>query len=502
MSLIVVASFFLAALAALLVRTAAVRAASRSGGASAPSADSRQAAAPALEDGTLDRFRAALRIATVWPEAAEGADPASAEAAEAERPLVAFQDFLVASYPAFHAAAERTVLSPYCVLYRWPGTDASAAPALLLAHYDVVPAEAEAWTVPPFAAELKDGFVWARGALDTKISLIGAMEGAEALAARGFRPRRDLWFAFGGDEERSGVLGALRASAWFRERGVRFSWCLDEGSVISDGILKGADRPLALVGIEEKGFLDIELTVEQGPGHASRPPKVQAAAVLGRALDRLSRRPFPWGLTPATEAFFRGFAARAPFGPAVAMANARLLGPAFFAAAGSSADSAALLRTTLAMTQLSGSPADNVLPSRVKAILNLRLLPPWTVEAAVGFVRRAVADDRVRVAVSPLRAANDPLPASKAAADGSADGWADLRAALAACCPEAAVLPFLVTATTDSRHYAPLCDSVFRFAPLRLGPKDLAGIHGHDERVSVGNVALCAAFYERLLEAQ
>jgi len=456
----------------------------------------------------LERFCAALRIDTVWPESAV---PGSPELVKAEAALIGFQDQLQRSFPTFHAATERTVLGPYGVLYRWPGTSADAPatstatapdkPVLLLAHYDVVPVERDKWTVEPFGAQVKDGFIWSRGALDTKNTLIGALEAAEALAERGFRPKRDVWFAFGGDEERSGVLGAKKAAAWFAERGISFAWTLDEGSVVSDGLLSGIRKPLALVGVEEKGFLNIELSVRQKPGHSSRPPRVQAVAVLGRALDRLSRRHFPFQLTSTVEAFFRNLAPHAGGVRAMAMANPRAFSSVLFANASDSPETASLLRTTVAMTQLQGSPADNVMPSNVKAVLNLRLLPGWTIEKAVEFVRLAIADPRVEVEPSPSRVANNPVLASRETAEGRGPGWAEISAAIKVSFPDAAVLPFLVTATTDSRHYAGLCDAVYRFAPVKLNAEELSRIHGHDERISIENFTAGIGFYQTLISS-
>ena len=155
----------------------------------------------------IDRFRASLKIKTFWPS---GALPGN-EAAEA--PLLRFQEFLAEHYVAFHKAAERHVLSPYSVVYRWPGVAARDNGAvLILAHYDVVPAETEKWSVDPFGAEMKDGFIYGRGSLDMKGILISIMEAAESLCLAGYKPKHDVWFAFGGDEERTGVSGAMEAA--------------------------------------------------------------------------------------------------------------------------------------------------------------------------------------------------------------------------------------------------------------------------------------------------
>ena len=437
-----------------------------------------------------EKLGAAIRIPTFW----------QADLGETEAALLDFQAFLVEKFPAFNAAAERWTPSPYSVVYRLPGeVDASAGAgeaALFLAHYDVVPAEAENWAGDPFGGETRDGFVHGRGALDMKGILVCLLEAAERLCAAGRKPRRDLWFAIGGDEERSGVLGALEAAKWFEARGQRFSWILDEGTPIAENQIKGVGRPVALVSIEEKGYLSLELAVEQEPGHASRPPRTQAAAVLGRALCRIAKKPFPFRLGSTVEAFFRRISPLVSGAQAFAMRRARALGPLFFKAAAGNPSIESMLRTTVAMTMLEGSAADNVLPSRAKAVINLRLLHPWTAEKAIEFVRNAIADERVRISVYGI--ASDPVAPG---ADCMSLGWPDVSAALEKAWPGVPALPFIMIATTDSRHYQKLSGSILRFTPFKIDPKELSGIHGHDERVSIENLERGLAFYSHLLEA-
>jgi carboxypeptidase PM20D1 len=413
-------------------------------------------------------------------------------------------------YPHFHKTAERHVLSSYSVVYRWAGSQegnlsGSAArlesqagnkPALIMGHYDVVPAETEKWTTEPFGAELKEGYIYGRGTLDMKSILIAVMEGAESLIAKGFRPKEDIWFAFGGDEERAGTLGALKTAAWFAEKNISFSFVLDEGTPIGVDQIPGIKGAIALFGIEEKGFLSLNLTVQQNPGHASQPPKTQAAAILARALIRLSKNPFPFHLTPTVESFFTHLAPLAPKGQGWAMKHARLLGKLFFKIAAKNPSIAAMLRTTVAMTQLEGSAADNVLPSTVKAVLNLRLLPPCTVKTAIDVIRRTIADDRVNVGIYNL--ATEAVEANPEHARFGGPGWREMAAALEEAEPGIPILPFIMTATTDSRHFKPISEGIFRFNPIKLSPQDLRGIHGHDERISVENLNLAVRFYTAL----
>ncbi|MDR1787559.1 MAG: M20/M25/M40 family metallo-hydrolase [Treponema sp.] len=446
----------------------------------------------------IDRFREALRIPTAWPEGAAPGDT------RAEAPLRAFQAFLAERYPAFHKAARRRVLSPYSVLYRWPGSGgAGALPALLLGHYDVVPAEAPKWTRDPFGAELReeDGAAWVygRGALDMKSMVAALLEAAEEKCRAGFVPQRDIWFAFGGDEERTGALGARNAAAYFAEEGIRFEWILDEGGPVAEDQVKGVSKAPALVGIEEKGFLSVRLSVRQGAGHASAPPDVQAVAVLARALLRVGKRPFPWRLVPTARAFFAGLGAHTTGARGFVMRHAALAGPLFFKAVSAAPSIAALLRTTTAMTQLSASPADNVMPSEAAAVLNLRLLPPWTVASALERLRAVIADDRVTLSVHGL--ASDPVPAAPGQERMQGPAWDCIRGAIGAAFPDAPVIPFLMTATTDSRHYHALARQIFRFNPQRLNPGELARMHGHDERISVANLERGLTFYRTLLES-
>jgi carboxypeptidase PM20D1 len=441
----------------------------------------------------IERFRAALKIPTWWQPDALPGNPA------AEAPLVRFQEFLADNYPAFHKAAQRNVLSPYSVIYRWPGagkTEGGNYAVLFLAHYDVVPAETKKWNTDPFGAEMRDGFIYGRGSLDMKSILIGIMEAAEKLCAAGFKPERDVWFAFGGDEERTGIFGAMETAKWFAGRGQRFSWILDEGTAIAENQFKGINIPVALVSIEEKGFLSLALSVDQEPGHASIPPGTQAAAVLGRALCRIAAKPFPYELIPTVEKFFAQIAPLMPGFKGFVMRHARGFGPLFFRAAASSPMIKAMLRTTAAITQLSGSAADNVLPSQVRAVINLRLLQPWTIEKAAAFIKKAVNDSRVKITVHGL--GTGPVAANPGY---ESSGWPQIKAALAETYPGVPMLPFIMTATTDSRHYKELADNVFRFSPHILDPKEISGTHGHNERISLENLERGIQFYFKLLGA-
>jgi carboxypeptidase PM20D1 len=180
------------------------------------------------------------------------------------------------------------------------------------------------------------------------------------------------------------------------------------------------------------------------------------------------------------------------------MRHARALGPIFFRALAGSPDIASMLHTTVAMTQLEGSAADNVMPSEARAVINLRLLWPWTADKAIGFIKKAIRDERVEVKVHGL--GTDPVPANPEHTRRSGPGWKEMETALAAVYPGIPILVFLMIATTDSRHYKDLAGGIFRFTPHQLNPRELGLIHGHDERISIENLERGRAFYARLLE--
>jgi hypothetical protein len=127
---------------------------------------------------------------------------------------------------------------------------------------DVVPVDPDTedeWQQEPFGGRISDGYIWGRGAIDNKSTVLGTLEAVEMLLADGFRPTRTVYLAYGHDEEVGGTNGARAIAALLESRGVALDMVLDEGGVIGDGVLPGISAPVALVGIAEKGFRDVEV---------------------------------------------------------------------------------------------------------------------------------------------------------------------------------------------------------------------------------------------------
>ena len=397
-------------------------------------------------------------------------------------------------YPLLHERCELTRVGAHGLLFRWPGTDAAAQPLLLMAHQDVVPVTGQDWTSDPFTPVVRDGKLVGRGALDDKGMLLTIAEAVEGLLAAGFAPRRDVWLLFGDNEEVAGTT-AQAASDLLRERGVRPWLVLDEGGAVVDGgVLPGVDVPAAMIAVAEKGLATLRLSTTDDGGHASTPSPRGATARLARAIVRLDRRPFPARLAEPTRAMIATLGAHATGRLRALYTRADALAPAFarvLIAAGP--ETAAIARTTVAVTQLSGSPASNVLATRAEAVLNVRLDTATTVDAAVAHVRRAIRDRSIEVTVE------DRNEASRVSRTDD-DRWALLTRVAREVFPDAVPTPYVQNGATDARRFSPWCDHVYRFAPLRMSDADRARIHAADEQVAVATLAEGVRFMTLLVE--
>ena len=452
-----------------------------------PPADS--AAAPVVEplDGAIQRFAGSLRFQTVSHQDRDAFDDAEFDA---------FRDYLVASFPRTHEALEGRVVGQHALLYTWPGTDPELQPLVLMGHYDVVgvaPETMSEWEHPPFDGVVADGWVWGRGAMDDKVNVVGALEAIETLLAQDRAPQRTVILAFGHDEEVGGEAGAVRLAARLDSAGVEPELVLDEGGVIGDGLLAGVERPVALVGVAEKGYAAIQLTARDDGGHGSMPPPQTAAGVIAAAVAALEAEQMPARLTPTSREMFDRVGPEMPLGQRVALANLWLFEPLLLGVLESDPTTNATIRTTTAATMLEGSIKENVLPTQARAVLNFRILPGDSVAAVVEHVRRVVDDDRVEIEV--LGFASNPSPV--APTDGPA--FQRLTDAIADVAPEALITPYLVVGATDARHFARLTDRVYRFMPVRVTPDLLGGIHGTNERIRVEDYRRVVDFYARLM---
>jgi carboxypeptidase PM20D1 len=440
----------------------------------------------AISRAAVEHLSQAIRLKTVSLK-----QPA-ANAAE----FVALHALIERAFPRVHRELNKETVGEHSLLFTWHGKDRRLKPMMLMAHMDVVPVDPtteSSWHHAPFSGEIADGYIWGRGAMDDKGSVFAILEAVESLLTRNFRPERTIYLAFGHDEEIGGINGAAKIAALLGARHVQLESILDEGLNVFTGVISGLDLPAALVGIAEKGYLSLQLSVESDGGHSSMPPEHTAIGTLIGTLQKLQSAPFPARLGRPTREMFEFLGPEMSFDKKLVLANLWLFSPLLEKTLARSPRTNALLRTTLAPTMLNAGITDNVLPSKASAVVNLRIMPGESTARATQYVRQVIADPKV--SILPLSVQWEPSAVSNV----DAASFAILQKTIRQTIPTAVVAPALLVASTDSRHYRSLTKNIFRFLPLTVGPEDLSRYHGIDERISAQDYERCIRFYAQLI---
>ena len=419
----------------------------------------------------LDRLAEAVRFKTV----------SSQNSAEID--YEAFQglnEFLARTYPRTFDQLEVEYINTHSILLRWLGSDPEQNPVLFTAHTDVVPIEIGTegdWQHPPFAGVIENNTLYGRGTLDDKQGVISLLEATETLLEEGFKPRRTLVFGFGHDEEIGGENGAAALAERMRELNLSFDWMVDEGGFVVSNTPLLPGRDLAMINVAEKGYVTLTLSTEAPGGHSSSPASTGAIGTLARALDRIESNPFDPKLVE-------------PMRSALAMMSPEMSQPERFLfnnlwlfdrlIAGQMAKDSItqpMVRTTTALTMFNAGVKENVIPQRAEAKVNFRLLPGDTVEELIATITDIVDDPTVNIS-------NDRWSDRPGVADANGDGFAVISAATSAVYPDALIIPSLLQATTDTRHYVNLAKDQYRFHGNSVTTEQARSVHGTNEYIS------------------
>ena len=435
-------------------------------------------------DRAVGKLQTLVRIPTVSYREPERVDTAAFDG---------FVEELHAQFPLLHEHLELTRIHTHGLLFHWRGAS-SERPVVLMAHLDVVPVEGD-WRYGAFSGEIADGSVWGRGTLDDKGQLVAVCEAVELLLERQHTPSQDVWLSFGCDEEVFGQAAPMAVEE-LRRREVRPWIVVDEGGAVASDAFPGLSKPVGVVGVTEKGVTSLELTVEGRGGHASTPTRLGPTARLARAITRLDNAPMPARVPAPTLELFRRLAPHAPLAMRPLMANAARLGPVLpRALVLAGPETAAMTRTTFAVTTLSGSPALNVIAQKATAGVNIRIMVGDTVETVLQHVRTAIDDKDVRIDVIE---ANEPCPVSPMT--NADDGFRLLEETITEVFPDAVAAPYVMMAATDARSFTRICDRVYRFAPFRMSKAQRQAIHSYDEHLGVDAFVEGVRWYQRLIE--
>lgn len=394
-------------------------------------------------------------------------------------------------YPNVFGTCTFRQLPDRALLLRWPGKQAGD-PAVMMAHYDVVPVNEEKWDKPPFAGVIEDGILWGRGTLDTKVTFNGILSAANSLIGQGFQPEKDIYFAFSGGEEINGQ-GAVNIVAYFTEHGIHPAIVVDEGGAVVENVFPGVKQPCGLIGIAEKGMLNAQYRTVSAGGHASAPKPHTPVGVLAAACKRVEDHPFKAHIDgPAAQMFDTLGRYSTPL-YRVIFANMWCFGWIIDTLGKKSGgEMNALVRTTVAFTQMEGSSARNVIPPEAKMVSNIRLNPADSVASALSHLEKAVNDPAVEI--TSLESF-EPSPVSET----GCDAWEKVASAVANTWPGCIVSPYLMVQCSDSRHYRDLSNHVYRFSAMDLTTEERSTIHGNNERIRLETVAKAVEFYIRLM---
>ena len=394
-------------------------------------------------------------------------------------------------YPHVYEKCEFKRFDDGGLLYKWEGKNHDK-PSVFMAHYDVVPVNEADWEKPPFDAVIEDGVLWGRGTLDTKMTFSGALFAANHHIANGFVPENDIYLAFSGCEEVNG-LGARHIVDYFEENGINPVMVIDEGGAVVEGAFPGLKNPCAYIGIAEKGMIDVEYRVKSNGGHASAPKPHTPVGILSLGCARVEAKPFKAHVTKPVGEMFDTLGRHSTFLYKMIFANMWCFGWVIdLLGKKQGGDMNALLRTTVAFTQMSGSSASNVIPPEATMVSNIRLNPHDTMESALEYLKRTVDDEKIELSI--LRGYN---PSRISTTDGV--GYARVESAVASTWRGCIPTPYLMMQCSDSRHWGRISDKVYRFSAMDLTKEERASIHGNNERIRFECAYKACEFFIRIM---
>jgi carboxypeptidase PM20D1 len=438
-----------------------------------------------LPDAAIMHMSNAIRIATISPE-----DTTSIDSLHFNQ----FRVFLEQSYPLIHRQINRTIIKNYSYVFEWKGSDSSLQPVILMGHYDVVPVEPSAvklWSVPPFSGEIRDSIIWGRGSIDDKAAVISILEATENLLKNGFKPLRTILLCFGHNEESTGT-GAIAIVDYLQQKHIRADMVIDEGGEITTGKMKDVQRPVAMIGVGEKGYVTFELSVQKPGGHSSKPDKETAIDILIKALYKLRSVQMPATLTePVKEFLHRVSGSSGSFFNKMALNNLWLFKSSVQNTLSSTPEGDAMQRTTIVPTILESGIRENVIPTNAKAIVNSRILNGETTLQVQDFIKKAINDDRVTITIKG-DFNTEPSPLT----DIHSQAFKIMENAVYQTVDGVIPVPYVMLGASDSRNYRAISNGVINFTPL-INSK---GFHGIDERLPIKDFQRSISFFTSIIK--
>lgn len=393
-------------------------------------------------------------------------------------------------YPTVFKCCEYELSDELVIKLKLKG-ESSEKPTVLMSHYDVVPVT-EGWDHDPFLGEVVDGYLYGRGALDTKCTMACALSALEKALEQGYTPKNDLYLCFGGNEEVYGD-GQAKMVEWFKKEGITPALVFDEGGGIMNNAFPGVKQDAAFLAVVEKSMANIKLSINSNGGHSSTPKRNGPVIRMAKALVRLEKHHMKPQISVTTKEMLDIMGRNSSFGLKIIFANMWLfkgLVKKLFPIL--SADTNALLTSTFAFTTIHGGNQTNIIPNHVEANINVRVAPFDSAEKVIEHVKKVIKDPLIEVSASDVTKLYKECSTKQA-------GYDIVKETVLETYPNTIVSPFVMLGGTDAKHYNEISSCVIRFSPIKVTNEDRLGIHGLNERIKVETLEKCLEFYQRLL---
>lgn len=461
----------------------------------------------------IKRFVGGIRIPTISNDVYEETDFA---------PFDRFKAYLPEVYPQIYKNMDTLTINKYGLIFHWKGKNKNLKPILFLSHYDVVPvigynpqtdatsdtifqpndkASAqidnvqEKWDYSPFSGAVANGRIYGRGTLDMKCMLFSLFEAADELISAGFQPEQDIWFAFGQDEEVSGRQGAVHIANYFKEQGIVFDAVYDEGGIVASAgsIMESIQKPLALIGTGEKGFLTLRIKAFGLGGHSSMPPAKGSLVYIAEIIEKLNENQMKPQIIPPVASFLNNIGGEMNFTSRLAIANQWLLKPLLFKSLSNAPSSNALIRSTTAITMAKGSDAPNVLTSASEVVVNFRILPEETIEDVMNHVTEVCKGYQVEIETLSSREPSAISPENTR-------GFEIIKQTVPQLYPNAIITSYITIGGTDAYKYQIVSDNVYRFLPFELNSYEQRTIHNENEHITLENYGRMIWYFGQIMK--
>ncbi|MFO7968692.1 MAG: M20/M25/M40 family metallo-hydrolase [Candidatus Izemoplasmatales bacterium] len=410
-----------------------------------------------------------------------------------EAPFIELKAKLIELFPNVFKTMEATNFPGESILLHWRGKNHDK-PIVLMSHLDTVDANESSWEHQAFKGEIIGDEIYGRGTLDTKSTVYAFYKACEELIKAKFIPDQDIYLFSSTDEEISG-LGAKKAVDYLRKLKVKPFLVLDEGGAIVTNALPTVKKPLAMIGILEKGYANIKFSAKSFGGHSSTPPKNTPIARLAKFINEVETKfPLKTEMIKEVETIFKNTAPYMKGLNRFLFVNMWLykqiitnLLPKM------SPYGRALLSTTIAFTKIKGSEEENVIPEEAYVIANIRTHPIQDVKSSFEALEKLAKKYNIEAEILSSREAS-PITNT------NSEAYKYLTKNIMKVFPDVKTSPYIMLGGTDCRFFTEISDGALRFSPIRMDNSELKKMHGKDESIRIKTLVEAVNFYQEIIK--